>query len=431
MGSFGWRAAWVLAALAVPVAAGAQPTTPDAEVDVVIKTNLQIAPEHTEMYTSTLERYVGICLAGLTGRSAKPAPAEPQDGAAYYRLTVVHTGSVVVATASKISRAVDPDDSSIHYLLAQQKGKYEFELTRWTGTAYESADKWTSDFATSHHTVVAPGLSRAEMAKWRKIALMRAYPEAVKEGILNHLLPVRVLRTYGRAGGTQNVIVSLTNESLWPLKAAKVGVAWSDQKTREPCRYYVELNYAGLLMPGEKTRLEGAGGARRAVYHYEVAMPMEIMVMPTFDPMRGPLWVRRHVEAMKNPAAREAAARVVERSLGRFVPLEMKAAAEALIGLLAHEAPRGETDVPQDVRSLLEQIGQPAVPLLADGLAHANPGIRLGAACVLQKIKVTDRAVLSRLRAALKDACEPVRAAAAKALEASGVKAEAEPDAEP
>jgi len=429
MRRLGWPTALALAALAVPVAAATRRRGPIPEVDVAVKTNLRLAPEHTEAYLATLFSYSRMCLGGLFDRAAKVTSGQMEDGAAHYRLTVVHTGTLVTANSPKVARAVRKDDSSAQYLLTQQKGRFQFDLARWTGTAYESVGAWTSNFATVHHTTVPAGVKRAEMPKWRRTATMRADPEAVKAGILGRLLPVRVLRTTGPPGGTQHVVVSLANESLWPLKTAKVSLAWSDQKSRQPGRYYAELNYAGLLMPGQKTTLRGTGDPRNVSYVYELARPMQITVNPTFDPTRGPVWVRRHTELMKQPASRSAAARVIQRALGRMTPLEMKVVAEALVALLAHDAPRSDADVPQDVRRLLEQVGSPAVPLLADGLTNENPGIRLGAACVLQHIKVTDPAVHSRLRAALKDACEPVRAAAAKALEANGWKPQPEPDA--
>lgn len=424
MGSLGWRMVLALTALALPVAAAAQGEKPNAEVDVVIKTNLRIAPEHTKMYQSMLGMYTRQCLGGLAARPRDGAPAQPEDGAATYRFTVVHAGSILVASAPKIGRPVERDDPSVHYLETQQKGRFQFNLTKWTGRAYESVDKWTSNYSTAHYTVIPAGTGRKDMPKWRKVALMRAYPKAVKRGILDHILPIKVVRTFGGPGGTQNIIVAVANESLWPLKTLKIVIMWPQQQGREACRYHAELNYSGPLMPGEKTTLRGKGTVAGATYHYELTTPMEIAAVPAFDPNRGPLWIRRHVEAMKDEATRSAAARVVERSLGWLTPVEMKATVAALIELLARDAPKGEADVPQGARVLLERIGRPAVPLLADALTHDNPGIRLGAACVFQKIKVTDRAVLSRLRDALKDECEPVRAAAAKALEAGGVKAE-------
>ena len=429
MGSLGWRAALVIVSLAVPAAAAAQGEGPSAEADVVVKSDVRISPEHTKMYVSTLQRYARMCLGGLTSRSAAASSAPPQDGAAHYRLTVVHAGSVVAGNRAEIGRPTERSSSSAHYVLTQQKGKFEFELSRWTGTAYTSTDKWTSSFATTHQTIIPSGVTRSDISKWRETAIMRTYPEAVRDGILNHLLPIRVVRTAGPPGGAQNVVLSITNEALWPLKAAKIGIMWSDARPRQAYRYHADLDYSGLLMPGEKATLQGSGKVLHIAYYYELEMPTQISVMPTFDPMRGPVWVRRHVELMKEAGTRPAALRLIERSLGRLTPLETKVAAEALIELLAHDAPQSEADVPQDARRLLEQIGQPAVPLLADALAHDNPGRRLGAACVFQKIKVTDRTALERLRAALKDVCEPVRVAAAKALEANGVKVQAEPDA--
>jgi len=430
MGRLGWRAALALAAVAVPVAAAGARGTPVAEVDVVAKTNLRITPEHTEMYVSTLGRYARMCLGGLTPRSVKAA-AQPQDGAAHYRLTVLHTGSVVPASKPKIGRAVERSDPSGRYLLTQQKGKFQFELTRWSGAAYESVDKWTSEFSTIHHTPIPTEVPPSGIPKWQRTAIMRAYPEAVRDGILDHLLPIRVVRTFGPPGGTQNVVLTVTNQSLWPLKGAAIVVSWTDRRARQPHRYRADVRYAGLLMPGETVTLKGAGQVSHVTYYYEFALPLQITAMPTFDPNRGPVWVRRHVASMKDPATRAMGARLIERSLGRFVPTETKAAVEALLDLLAHDAPQTDADVLPEARMLLERIGQPAVPLLADALANENPGIRLGAACVLQKVKVTDRGVLARLQTALKDACEPVRAAAAKALEANGAKAEVQPDAKP
>lgn len=431
MGSLGWRAVLTLVVLAVASAAAAQGRGPSAEADVVVKTNLQTTPEHTKMYVSTLQRYARMCLAGLTSRREAAASDPLQDGAAQYRLTVVHAGSVAVGNKAEIGRPMERSSPSVHYLLTRQKGTFGFELSRWTGTAYTSTDKWTSSFATTHQSVIPSGVTRSDISKWRKTAIMRTYPEAVKDGILNHILPIRVVRTVGPPGGEQNVVLAVTNQALWPLKAAKIGITWSDTRPRQAYRYHADLNYSGLLMPGEKTTLQGKAKVWNISYYYELAMPTQITAMPTFDPLRGPVWVRRHVGLMKEAGTRPAALRLVERAMGRLTPLEMKVAAEALIELLAHDAPQSEADVPKDARRLLEQIGQPAVPFLADALAHDNPGMRLGAACVFQKIKVTDPTVIDRLRTALKDACEPVRAAAAKALEAGGVKAEAEPDPEP
>lgn len=420
MGSLRWRMTLVLTALALPVAAAAQDRKPNPEVDVLVETNLRIAPEHTEKYKSLLGTYARQCLGGLAAKPRKDAPAQPEDGAAYYRLAVAHAGSIVVANSPKIDRAADRSDGSVRYLLARQKGRFQFDLTRWTGKAYESVDKWTSDFSTVHYTPVSPDMTRSDIPKWRKEALMRAYPNAVKDGILEHILPIKVVRTFGQPGGTQSLVVALANESLWPLKTVKIVILWPKQHGKEAYRYRAELNYSGLLMPTEKTTLRGKGTVMAGAYRYELAMPMQITATPTFDPNRGPLWLRRQVEAMKHSATRSAAVRIMERSLGWLTPVETKTAVSALIQLLARDAPQGEADVPRGARVLLEKIGRPAVPLLADALTHDNPGIRLGAACVLQKIRVTDQTVLSRLRDALKDDCQPVRAAAAKALEASG-----------
>ncbi|HUU10779.1 MAG TPA: HEAT repeat domain-containing protein [Phycisphaerae bacterium] len=413
----------LLAVLAAAVAAHAQPQKSKRELDVVAKTALRIAPEHTESYESLLWEQARLCLGGLVAKLGDRPSKRPADGEAYFRLTIEHTGTVSVDKALKTEVSLVPNTGSAQYVLTRQKGNCKFRLARWKGKAYETVDEWSSEFTANHYEVVPPGLPQADLPKWRKISLMRAGPDGVRQGILDHLLPIEVIDSSGTPGSAQTIRMKVTNKAPWPLASLKVVIFWCEKTGKKTQRYTATLNHRGLLMPGQAATLTGRGDPVETSYPHELLVPVVITALPTFDPSHGPMWVRRQVEAMKGATgeARERAAREVERYIGRMTAAEAQMAVAALMPLLAVDAPKSEADSPLDVRRLLEMMGRPAIPLLADALKHENAGMRLGAALLFQGLRTSDPAIIERLREALKDPCEPVRAAAAKALQACGV----------
>ena len=423
----------VVAVLAAAVAASAQQEKSKCELDVVAKTALRIAPEHTENYESLLWEQARECLGGLVAKRGDKPSKRPADGEAYFRLTIQHTGSIAVDKGLKTEAPILANNLQIQYVLTRQKGKCEFRLARWTGSAYETVDQWSSEFTANHFEVVPPDMPQGDLPKWRKISLMRAAPDGVRQGILEHLLPIKVTDSAGTPGSAQAITMTVTNKSPWPLQSAKVVITWCEKTGKETHRYNAVLNHSGLLMPGDSATLTGRGDPLKATYPHELSEPVRIMALPTFDPSHGPMWVRRQVEAMKGVAGepRERAAREVERYIGRMTAAEAQMAVAALMPLLAVDAPKSETDSPEDVRRLLEMIGRPAIPPLTEALKHENAGIRLGAALLFQRLRGSDQPIIDRLREALKDPCEPVRAAAAKALEACGVPVAPTEEAKP
>lgn len=390
------------------------------ELDVVVKTAMRVAPKHTEAYAAALRTNVERCLQGLVDPAA--STTDVPDGAAYFRLYVEHTGTVKVANATSKERLASDSDWAGVFLGAQESGAYRFRLARWTGSRYVPVDQWTQPIAEEHFLPVGESVSTKEIGTYRTSALMQVMPYYVGEALLSRLVPIRFVKATGVPGVAQTVTVAIQNRSPWPVMSVRARIEWPDQKVKGKFRYEAEVSHNETLMPGQQATVTGKGALMDARFRWQMQAPIRIEALPVFDPTHGPEWISRQVAALKgkDAAARKERLDVLAGQADAMTAEESAAVVVAALGLLAHDAPTSDADVPADVVASLVQFGGKAPASLAEGLKNDNPGIRLGACLALAQVEIKDKAVLTRLRAMLNDKCEAVSKAAAKTLEASG-----------
>ncbi len=401
------------------------------ELDIVVKTSLRVTPQHTEAYLAAMRAGAEECLGGLVQPGA-PAAA-PADGAARYRLLVEYVGTVKVAPAvmyeqatRSASRAMTEGhrtaDVEGAFLSSKQTGNFRFQLTKWNGTKYIPVENWTVPYADTYHHPVDKAVSNKEMGPYRNAALMKTLPDGLPDALLGHLLPVRIVKSAGSPGTAQTVTLSVQNRSPWPLKKLDARLEWSDERSKDRYRYAVEIAHSGLLMPGKQVILTGKGEPMEVTWVWEAQQPARLRAAPLFDPTRGPEGIARLVAVMKGKDAegRKQGLDSIKALIPEMTPEEAEASVDNLATFLASDAPTAEADLPADVLQTLLEVGRKSAVAFAGALRHENPGVRLGACCVLEQLQVSDKAILTRLRSMVNDKSEVVAKAASKALTAAG-----------
>jgi hypothetical protein len=407
----------ILGAQTLPAADA--PVEPTAEIDVVAKSGLRMAPGHTQAFDEAMRRNAEQCLAGVVDTSGK---VDPPDGAARYRLQIQYAGTIAMGNATSSEPVLDDKDYVGIFLKSQEKGAYKYTLLKWAGTKYTTVESWGSNVARLHYYPLPERVNNREVVAYREKALMEIMPIDEGPGLLSRLLPIRLAGETGVPGGEKAITVTVQNKSMWPLKQLSCTLEWPDSRARGRYRYRGDVVYNGLLMPGEQTTLKGKGMMTPARFKWEFEQPMSIDAHPVWDADRGPSWVERLVESMKGKAADERSAAVA--ALGSAAPplvaSETAVAGPGLVALFAAEDPKGPDAVPADIVGLLVRLDKAAVPALIDGVKDADTGVRLGSVVTLGRMKLVDRAALTRLRDALRDKAPVVADAARAALEANG-----------
>lgn len=391
------------------------------ELDIVVKTAMRVAPKHTEAYAAALRTNAERCLQGLVDPAAS-VTADPPEGAAYFRLYIEHTGTVKVANATSKERLATESDLAGLFLGAQETGAYRFRLAKWTGARYVVVDQWLQNIVEEHFLPVGESVSNKEIGTYRTSALMQVMPYYVGEALLSRLVPIRFVKAAGAPGAAQTVTVAIQNRSPWPVASVRARIEWPDLKVKGKYRYEAEVSHDEPLAPGQQATVTAKGALTAARYRWQMQAPMRVEALPVFDPSSGPEWIARQVAGLKgkDAGARQQRLDALAGQVDTMTAEESAAVVGALLGLLAHDAPTGEDDLPADALATLVPFGVKAPAALAEGLKSDSPGVRLGACLALAQAEIKDKAVLTRLHALVNDKCEAVGKAAAKVLEANG-----------
>lgn len=256
-----WARILVVFSVCVPLVAFAAAQEPEYDVDIVASTNLSVSKEHTAAYLSGLASEGEAAFSSLRVRMYEPEE-KPKDGAAHYRFSVEHKGTVTVgstmtsrggfpksdiktfANGKRLDIVVGTDfkyHQTMWYLPVSHKGTLAFKFQKWDGSAYKVLESWSITAPDADEVAEAKGMLQVAdlvqdgnkvkidlkpkcpktLAQAKNDALMKLMAGEFSRSIHSKFAKGTVAKTKADGSGMAEVEVLVENKSPWPLKQAK------------------------------------------------------------------------------------------------------------------------------------------------------------------------------------------------------------------
>ena len=256
---------------------------PEAEIDLVVQTGVRFSPDHTRMVQDRLVALAGECLKGLvTDKSAEGAPLE--DGATPYRLVIQHTAAIKVNKGTRRETFLQDRDFYSTFVTAQESGRYQFLLTKWTGSTYAKAGQWQVPYSEMHWFGLPKNATSRQSSELGQKMILQAQPASVKSALLSRLLPIGLAGSVGQVGQMQDCRVAVANRSPWTMKELEVVLRWPDARAPRRARYQAKFVLTQPLPPGKQRLVTCSGEPLDLDYAHEYTKQMEIYPRATWAP---------------------------------------------------------------------------------------------------------------------------------------------------
>ena len=231
------------------------------DLDIVVLTNLATSKEHAAAYVQSLRSEAERVYQGLNVKVYED-DEKAQEGAARYRLTIDHKGTVTLGNALTVRSGFPKSDiktfvngnrvnivvgtdykyhQSIWYLPAAHKGTLAFKFQQWDGKAYKTLESWTIAAPERDEVLESKGMLPVAdlvqdgtkvkinlkpmcpktLAEAKKDALMMLTAGEFSRSLHARLAKGTVLKAKGDGSGMVDLEILVENKSPWPIKQAK------------------------------------------------------------------------------------------------------------------------------------------------------------------------------------------------------------------